>query len=460
MPANYVLLEKVTLSANAASVVLDNIPQTGYTDLKVVLSTRCNGSSNWQTNVMQLNTDSTATNYPQKVLQAYSSTVDSFSVNQWGEGLSPNATQTANTFSNTEIYISNYSASGTTKSISTDSVVEGNSTTLVPMVISASRWAGTDPITTITFTPDNGSYLANSTFYLYGLAAVGTTPVIAPLASGGNIVTNDGTYWIHTFLSSGNFVPAKELTCDYLVVAGGGGGGGTGNNSGGGYPGAGGGGAGGYRTSISGSPLTLATNTLYAVTVGAGGSGKFLTGGTGTSGSNSIFSTITSAGGGGGASHATGSGLSGGSGGGASTTDGAAGGAGNTPSTSPSQGNAGGSHPNGDGAAGGGGASAAGASNSGAAGGGGGNGTANSISGSSVTYAGGGGGGSYSGGAGGAGGTGGGGTGGTYGSGGVTSGTANLGGGGGGAGQITTTSGLTGGNGGSGIVIIRYPMAS
>ena len=40
MTANYVLLEKVTLSANAASVTLDNIPQTGYTDLKLVASTR------------------------------------------------------------------------------------------------------------------------------------------------------------------------------------------------------------------------------------------------------------------------------------------------------------------------------------------------------------------------------------------------------------------------------------
>jgi hypothetical protein len=38
--ANYVLLERIELNASAASVTFANIPQTGYTDLKVVLSAR------------------------------------------------------------------------------------------------------------------------------------------------------------------------------------------------------------------------------------------------------------------------------------------------------------------------------------------------------------------------------------------------------------------------------------
>jgi hypothetical protein len=40
----------------------------------------------------------------------------------------------------------------------------------------------------------------------------------------GGTITNDGTNWIHTFTSSGTFVPYENLTADYLVVAGGGGG--------------------------------------------------------------------------------------------------------------------------------------------------------------------------------------------------------------------------------------------
>ena len=81
----------------------------------------------------------------------------------------------------------------------------------------------------------------------------------------------------------------------------------------------------------------------------------------------------------------------------------------------------------------------------------GGNGTANSITGSSVTYAGGGGGGSP--GPGGSGGSGGGGTGGNSPApNNKSAGTANTGGGGGGA----TGSSDTGMAGGSGIVVLRY----
>ncbi len=35
MPNNYVLLERTELAASAASVTFANIPQTGYTDLKI-----------------------------------------------------------------------------------------------------------------------------------------------------------------------------------------------------------------------------------------------------------------------------------------------------------------------------------------------------------------------------------------------------------------------------------------
>jgi len=38
MPNNYVLLDRIELNADAASVTFDNIPQSGYTDLKLVVS--------------------------------------------------------------------------------------------------------------------------------------------------------------------------------------------------------------------------------------------------------------------------------------------------------------------------------------------------------------------------------------------------------------------------------------
>jgi len=280
-------------------------------------------------------------------------------------------------------------------------------------------------------------------------------------ATGGTITTC-GDYKIHTFTGPGTFCvscagnPLGSTQVDYLVIAGGAGGaGGSG----------GGGGAGGFReshsTPVSGcytaSPLSTPTGitvtaTGFPITVGGGGGGPG-DGGSGGAGSNSVFSTITSAGGGGGA-HNT-NGANGGSGGGAGY-NGGTGGAGNTPPVSPPQGQSGGTTPglhyfSGSG---GGGAGAAGQNRQPSGqGGNGGNGVSTSITGSSVTRAGGGGG-SNGGPSGGptsapSGGSGGGGPGRGLPNVSGTAGTVNTGGGGG--------SGFpSAGAGGSGIVIIRY----
>jgi len=281
-------------------------------------------------------------------------------------------------------------------------------------------------------------------------------------ATGGTITTS-GDYKIHTFTGPGTFCvssignqPANQKV-DYVVVAGGGGGG---------RDWAGGAGAGGYRESkcatTSGcwtaSPLATSTSlpvsvTAYPITVGGGGT-------TCVNGSNSIFSTITSAGGGfggqgggGGSPYAAGTG---GSGGGAGSQAPSSGSAGNTPPVSPPQGNPGGSRGPSNQTGGGGGAGQAGENAPGAYGcaAKGGDGVAASITGSSVTRAGGGGGGTYPGYGGPApGGAGGGGAGNSNTCAGAgTPGTVNTGGGGGGG---AGNDGL-GGTGGSGIVIIRY----
>ena len=457
MTANYVLLEKITVGAGgASSVTFSGIPQTGYTDLVIKASVR--NSSNNAGFALRLgnNTIDSGANYTYKVLYGTGSSVASFSETVAAGYntyvfcyITPN-NATANTFGSTDIYIPNYTSSNQ-KSISFDSVGEDNATAANSNFVAA-RWSGTSAINTIQILPDlggaAGNLAANSTFYLYGVAKLGTTPAIVPYATGGDTIMTDGTYWYHTFLSSGTFTPAKAITCDYLVVAGGGGGGSQG----------GGGGAGGLRSTVTAtggggsleSALSLGTSA-YTVTVGAGGAGA-TSGARGTNGSNSVFSTITSTGGGGGGGGSTNNnGNSGGSGGGACVTNASAtGGAGTA-----NQGYAGGNNtasPN-YGGGGGGGASAVGANGTTTAGGNGGNGVATSISGSSVTYAGGGGAGLYTTPGAGNGGTGGGGAGSGSGSNlPGTNGTANTGGGGGGSG-ITS---YAGGTGGSGIVIVRY----
>jgi len=270
------------------------------------------------------------------------------------------------------------------------------------------------------------------------------------ISATGGTETTSGSFKIHTFASSGNFVVSslgnQGAEVSYLVVAGGGG---AGTNHGAG------GGAGGFREGRSSndsytiSPLNApagitATVSTYPITVGGGGSG----GADSNDGSNSVFSTITSAGGGQGGSnndppHHPGG--PGGSGGG--SKNGATVGSGNTPPVSPPQGSNGGQgHPGDNGAGGGGGATAVGTPGASQPGGGpGGAGATTHISGSPVAYAGGGGGNAQSGPEG----TGGSGGGGNASQSSGSAGTTNTGGGG----------GASVGNGGSGIVVLRYKNA-
>ena len=308
MPNNYVLLERIELNASTASVTFANIPQTGYTDLKIVASARDNRSAVASDFIIGFN--GVTTNLSFRRLYGDGSNAISTSGSFGSAGIEVANTATASTFSNVEITIPNYTSSNF-KSYSVDSVSENNATAAYAQ-LTAGLWSNTAAITSITFTAESSSsFLANSTFSLYGLAALGTTPAIAPKASGGNRIDNDGTYWYHTFTSSGTFTPQVGLTADCLVIAGGGSGGAGGANVGGG------GGAGGLLYSASNS-LGV---TAFAVTVGAGGA--LANQADGNNGSNSVFNSLTAIGGGGGAGTAIASGTAragknGGSGGGAS----------------------------------------------------------------------------------------------------------------------------------------------
>ena len=251
------------------------------------------------------------------------------------------------------------------------------------------------------------------------------------IAANGGTITTDGDYKVHTFTSNGTFTPTSvsgDGFVEYLVIAGGGAGAADGSTT----AGNGGGGAGGYRTG-----MLAVTAQDYSITVGAGGVGALSA--NAVTGGDSVFSSITADGGGGGGYYINTAGEGGGSGGGGGANSGAGGGV-----TTAGFGNAGEAGSSGQGDGGGGAGEAGGTDGTGQ----GGDGLASSITGSSVTRAGGGGGSRASGGAR-AGGDGGGGAGGNGGAGG--DGSANTGGGGG-----AGVSGGESGSGGSGIVIIRF----
>ncbi len=240
------------------------------------------------------------------------------------------------------------------------------------------------------------------------------------------------------------------LTVDYLVVAGGGGG----SSGYGGSP-QGGGGAGGLRTSygsISGGGgsvetlLTLTAGSPHDITVGAGGVGAGVSSGfIGAQGTSSSFDVISTVGGGGSRNWNSGSpsGTGGSGGGEAYATNGGPG------QGTQYQGYAGGSVTvNGPGA-GGGGAGSAGSWAANPTFGIGGDGLDIDITGSTVSYAGGGGR-----------------TVGTpRGGGGISASSNGPGGnglpntGGGGGGGHSTNAGSIGGSGGSGVVILRFPIS-
>jgi hypothetical protein len=465
MPANYVLLSEQTVSAPVASVTFSSIPQTGYTDLVLKTSTRGTNAVNLLNFRLNFN-GSSAINFNEQLLYFDGTSAGWAAPTATGGntyGFSTGASATVNTFSANEYYIPNYTSSNN-KSVSIEMAHENNATTAY-VGIDATLWASSAAITSITLTPTTGNIDQFSTFYLYGVAAVGTTPVIAPKATGGDIVRSDGTYWYHAFLSTGSFTPSQALSCDVLVVAGGGGSGIVDMT--------GGGGAGGV---FHATAQSLANGTQYTAIVGAGG-------GLQANGSNSTFASLTAAVGGGYGGNGSGTaGVAGGSGGGAGRNSFTPGASTQTSTGGTGYGNAGG--PSGgnafyDLAGSGGGAGAAGTGRSTSASpanNNGGIGTSvfsswglatgtGQNSGGTVYYAGGGGVGGYqypvAGSATGSqGGLGGGGAGGPTAAGGSpgsagTAGTPNTGGGGGG-GSAFAGAGATGG---SGIVIVRYTVA-
>lgn len=296
MTTTMTLIAKQTVGASgASSVTFSNIPQT-YTDLKVVWSVR-KIESGGSTNV-QMRFNGSTSSYSQKLLYGLGSgTPGSASdTSEIGFMYVTDASQTANVFASTDIYIPNYASTTTYKSVSINNVTENNATSATG-ALTAALWSSNSAITSIYFQVGSGAstFAEYSTFYLYGISSDTTTQNTSiPYALGGDVITTDGTYWYHAFKSSGSFTPIKDITADVLVVAGGGGAGG--------FASAGGGGAGGLLGFTSQS---LASKTSYTCTVGAGGTPGANTWYTlGLQGGNSRFGTLTEAiGGGGGRSY-------------------------------------------------------------------------------------------------------------------------------------------------------------
>lgn len=173
MAFTYSKLAEVTVGATAvASIDFSNIPQN-YNDLVVKLSGR---SSQTTANdgselVMQLNGNAVS-NYSRRMLYGDGGATGSSSATTTfvRVGFIDTNGNTSNTFSNTEIYIPNYTSSNA-KSISADSVVEGNIAQYMYATLIAGLWSVTTAISSISLYVPSFNLLQYSTATLYGVKA-------------------------------------------------------------------------------------------------------------------------------------------------------------------------------------------------------------------------------------------------------------------------------------------------
>ena len=156
-------------SGGVSSVTFSSIPAT-YTDLVVKVSARTDTSSSSAGQWLYVNFNGATTNNSTRILYGIGSggsgSISGSSPTPYAVYVNP-SDYTANTFSNGEIYISNYTSSNF-KSYSVDSVNENNAT-VAGMDLTAGLWSNTAAITSINLSPAGGNFVQYSTFYLYGI---------------------------------------------------------------------------------------------------------------------------------------------------------------------------------------------------------------------------------------------------------------------------------------------------
>jgi hypothetical protein len=170
MANTFELIQSHTLAGTQTTVTFSSIPQT-YRDLYLVICGRHNTNYDYGNVVVLATLNGGNAGFAQKRLYGGTGTgSDGYTLGNgttWGLQLAGNNT-TANSFGNAMVYIANYSQSSYAKAIFIDSVglsaASGWENDLC-----ANHWSSTNAITSIGLSPSGGSFVANSTFYLYGI---------------------------------------------------------------------------------------------------------------------------------------------------------------------------------------------------------------------------------------------------------------------------------------------------
>jgi hypothetical protein len=172
------LIRHIELDADAATIVVDNIPDT-YNDLYLVFSGRTSISDNLGYGLMTINGSSA--NVSGRFLQGNNSSATSGTDGPGINAFVSGGNTTANTFGSFSLYIPNYAGSNP-KSFSIDLVTENNSAAFLGTLqrITAGLFNSSAAITSIEFDADGATnYKQYSSVTLYGITAGsdGTTVV-------------------------------------------------------------------------------------------------------------------------------------------------------------------------------------------------------------------------------------------------------------------------------------------
>jgi len=156
------LIETKTLGAAAASIEFTSIPQDG-TDLMFLCSLRNTNDIDY----IGISINSSTSSFTQRGLSGTgSSIVNNNRTDNLFIGMTVNSSLTANTFTNSSVYVPNYTSS-TNKSLSLDSVQENNATSSQLWITAALR-SNTDAITAFGFIAEaGGNFAIGSTISLY-----------------------------------------------------------------------------------------------------------------------------------------------------------------------------------------------------------------------------------------------------------------------------------------------------
>lgn len=157
------LISSVTVgSGGASSIDFTSIPST-YTDLCLIFSSRVTSTDG----STQLSFNGSGSTFSGKKLRGTGGSASSSNLFSNYVFLVNNSNLTASTFSNTMLYIPNYSTSSN-KSFSIDTVNETNASSGDLEEIFAGEWSTTSAINQITLTPAS-NFVQYTTAYLYGL---------------------------------------------------------------------------------------------------------------------------------------------------------------------------------------------------------------------------------------------------------------------------------------------------